>query len=110
MIQPFPNGKRPPETPMSLRPTFALAAFAILFAGPALASKTLVVPGNDGYGLSECLSDGQSCGSVVADAWCEANGFGKALSFGRAAADDVTGSVITASTRATDAFIVQCND
>lgn len=95
---------------MSLRPTLALAAFALFVTSPAFANKTLVVPGNDGYGLSECLSEGQACGSVVADAWCEANGFGKAVSFGRAAAEDVTGSVITASTRATDAFIVQCND
>jgi hypothetical protein len=95
---------------MLLRPTLALAAFVIFSAGPALAGKTLIVPGNDGYGLSECLSEGQSCGSVVADAWCEANGFGRALSFGRAAADDVTGSVMTASSRAADVFIVQCND
>jgi hypothetical protein len=92
---------------MSLRPTLALAAL-LLASGPALAGKTLIVPGNDGYGLSECLSEGQACGRVVADAWCEANGLGKSISFGRAAPEDVTGSVVPASTRTIDAFVVTC--
>ena len=54
--------------------------------GAALAqdAQTYTIAANDGYGLQECLSGGVECGQVVADAWCEAHGHAKALSFGPA--------------------------
>jgi hypothetical protein len=45
----------------------------------------LLIPSNDGYGLSDCVADGKPCGKIVADAWCQANGHQSARSFGRAA-------------------------
>lgn len=47
-------------------------------------AQTYTIAANDGYGLQECLSGGVECGQVVADAWCEAHGHAKALSFGPA--------------------------
>ncbi len=89
---------------------------ATLFAGlvvtlPASAQiRSIVVPANDGYGLSECLAENGACGQLVAEAWCNANGLGKAVSFGRAKANDVTGSIGAGAQSQADNFIVTCGD
>ncbi len=54
--------------------------------------QTFVVPANDGYGMSDCVSTGSACGQVVADAWCEAQGFNRSASFGPADVE-TTGSI-----------------
>jgi hypothetical protein len=98
-----------------MRRTIALAGFAAalglaaasLIALPSGASRaadgkesTFLIPASDGYGVADCLSTGSSeCGRVVADAWCEAQGFSRSESFGRAAADEVTGSIDTLTPR-----------
>ncbi|WP_204316103.1 hypothetical protein, partial [Serratia marcescens] len=56
--------------------------------------KTFLIPASEGYGVGECLtSPGSECGQVVADAWCEAQGFAAAQSFGVAAQDEYTGAI-----------------
>lgn len=83
---------------------FALAS-AALAAGdgespvkaPAQVEKTFLIPASEGYGVGECLADGASaCGRVVANAWCEAQGFASAGSFGTAAQEDYTGAIAAA--------------
>jgi hypothetical protein len=54
---------------------------------------TFIVPAADGYGVAECLVTGHSCGQAVADTWCEAQGYARAVSFRQTAPDEVTGSV-----------------
>jgi hypothetical protein len=61
-------------------------------ASPAQA--TFIVPANDGYGIGDCATTGSSCGKVVADSWCEAQGFARSESFGIADPADVTGSIV----------------
>ena len=88
--------------------TIAAAAFAAVIAtaagslvllpgGATRASgqnATFLIPAADGYGVADCLTAGGSeCGRIVADAYCESQGFRKSARFGRAAAEDVTGSV-----------------
>jgi len=49
-----------------------------------------------GAGLSLAVlptSKTSECGKIVADAWCEAQGFAKATAFGIASREDFTGSV-----------------
>lgn len=97
-----------------MRRAFAVAAFAALVAAgagslvvlPTAATRaaatdaTFLIPAAEGYGVADCLTaPGSECGRVVADAYCEAQGFARSASFGRAAADDVTGSVETALAR-----------
>lgn len=91
-----------------MRRSFALAGFAAailgcatIFAavpnGPSVAasgSATFVVPANDGYGVAECSSS--SCGQVVADQWCAAQGFSRSVSFGVVDVE-VTGSIARAA-------------
>ncbi|TXM69491.1 hypothetical protein FV218_17125 [Methylobacterium sp. WL69] len=56
--------------------------------------KTFLIPAGEGYGVGDCLTNGESsCGQVVANAWCEAQGFAAAGSFGVAAQDEYTGAI-----------------
>lgn len=55
--------------------------------------RTFLIPASDGYGVADCISTKAECGKIVANAWCELQGFGKAVAFGVAAREDFTGSV-----------------
>ena len=62
--------------------------------GPSHVEKTFLIPSSDGYGVGECLTTPDSaCGQVVANAWCEAQGYAAANSYGVAAADEYTGAI-----------------
>jgi len=77
----------------------AAASFVVLPNGTSRAAATtaedgtFVISANDGYGLGDCLASGSECGKIVANAWCEAQGFRGAASFGLAQAEDVTGAI-----------------
>lgn len=97
-----------------MRRTLAFFGFASAF-GASVASFTMVpnvasgastgpkeatflIPAADGYGVADCLSGANlECGKVVANAWCEAQGYARANTFGPARAEDHTGSIETAS-------------
>jgi hypothetical protein len=55
--------------------------------------RTFLIPASDGYGVADCIATRAECGQIVANAWCESQGFGKAVAFGVAAREDFTGSV-----------------
>ncbi len=95
-----------------MRRAFAALAFTAVLASAATivtvlpnggsvnaapSTATFVVPAHDGYGIAECLSSSSECAKVIADSWCESQGFKGAESFGLAAAEDMTGSVQKAS-------------
>jgi hypothetical protein len=90
------------RAPAVLALSLLLATGAASFTGLSRASvkaqaatadgATFLIPQSDGYGVAECLSGKEECGKVVANAWCEAQGFARADSFGLAAPEDVTGS------------------
>jgi hypothetical protein len=73
------------------------ASFTLLPGGPENAAPpkqaSFLVPASDGYGVGDCLTSGSECGQVVADAWCETQGYTRAVSFGAAGPEDVTGGV-----------------
>lgn len=63
-------------------------------AAPKHVEKTFLIPAEDGYGVGECLSGGPSeCGQVVANAWCESQGYASASNYGVAAQDEYTGAI-----------------
>ncbi|WP_245516485.1 hypothetical protein [Methylobacterium segetis] len=63
---------------------------------PAAIERTFLIPSSEGYGVGDCLTGGQSeCGQVVANAWCESQGFASAASYGIAAQEDYTGAIDT---------------
>ena len=96
--------------------TLAAASFIVLPNGPSRANivnATFLIPASEGYGVGDCLTDASSaCGQVVANAWCEAQGFASAGSFGVAAQDEYTGAIETAPvTKRVEAPIrITCQD
>lgn len=79
-------------------------------ADTAVRSATFLVPTNDGYGVADCLITGSSCGQIIADAWCEAQGYARAVSFRITAPEEVTGAVQTVSLARRDRPIeITCN-
>jgi hypothetical protein len=74
---------------------FAAASLALLPNGTQASSTeaTFLVPATDGYGVAECLIANRACGQVVADTWCEAQGYAKAVSFRQTTPEEVTGSI-----------------
>ena len=113
------NWYRPAGVEQGLLPRVVvplLAAVLVLLAGSRhgarAADNVFVISDSEGYGIMDCLTNGGSCGRVVADAWCEAHGLGPARSFG--SASDVTGavpaSVSTGPKLAPGAAIVACGD
>ena len=79
---------------------------------PAHVEKTFLIPSSEGYGVGDCLSDGKSeCGQVVANAWCEAQGYATANAYGIAAAEEYTGAVDLPVTKPADRPIrITCQD
>lgn len=68
-------------------------AVAVVPTGSTQAASpgaTFTVSANDGYGIGDCVASGSACAKVVADAWCEAQGFARSASFGLV---ETTGSV-----------------
>ena len=60
--------------------------------------RTFLIPASDGYGVADCLSTKSECGKIVANAWCEAQGYAKATAYGLASREDFTGSLSKANT------------
>ena len=88
-----------------------LIALATLARGPAQAApRTFVLDQHEGYGVVSCLVDGIACGKLVANAFCESQGLGKALACGAAA--DVTASIGGISTPkiAPGSILITCGD
>ncbi|MXQ12682.1 hypothetical protein [Microvirga makkahensis] len=73
----------------------AAASLTLLPNGTQASSTeaTFLVPAADGYGVAECLISNQACGQVVADTWCEAQGYARAVSFRQLRIEETTGSI-----------------
>ena len=73
------------------------APFALAFLLPAVIAPsaheadTYTIAAAPGYGVEDCLGEGGECGHAVADAWCEAQGRGAAVKFGRSQGDVTAG-------------------
>lgn len=108
-----PNGVERGILPRIVVPVLA-AVLALLLGirhGARAADNVFVISDGEGYGIMDCLTDGKSCGRVVADAWCEAHGFGAARSFGRASDITAAVSVPTSGTKtpiSPTAAVVSC--
>lgn len=92
--------------------TSGLAGMSITSGASAQSERSFLVPANDGYGIADCLAEGASCGKIVADAWCQAKGLGKAVGFGPVDPTDVTASVRTAqvATPAARSYTITCGE
>jgi hypothetical protein len=90
--------------PVVIAAALLAPAHAELKNSPSRSAKvqTFIIPSDEGYGMTDCLRghrEAGSCGQVIADSYCEAQGFARAEHFGQFDASDVTGSVPVAAGR-----------
>mgnify|MGYP001152601120 CR=1 FL=1 len=86
-----------------MKSILALVAFAALAISPiggvAHADNRVFIIANqsDGYGIDECLANGEKCGAYAARSYCQSRDFSEATAYRRVDPDEVT-SAIPAST------------
>lgn len=80
---------------------YLLASAFVTITSAAMADTRVFIVANqpDGYGIDQCLSNGERCGAPAARAYCEARDFKTASAFRRIDPEEVTGA-IPASTEA----------
>jgi hypothetical protein len=80
-----------------MRFVVAAITFAALVIGSmtARAEKRIFIIANlsDGYGVDRCLATGATCGTSVANAYCQSKDFAQAASFRKVERDEITGAV-----------------
>jgi hypothetical protein len=79
---------------MNLATCILTAALAVA-ASSALADRRVFVIANqpDGYGIDQCLANGERCGASAARAYCQSHEFKSASAFRRLDPDEVTGAI-----------------
>jgi|SRR3954452_7777831 hypothetical protein len=75
-------------------PAFLCGAL-MLSASAAFADTRVFIVANqsDGYGIDQCLANGERCGARAAQSYCQSRNFADATSYRRVDPDEVTGSV-----------------
>src|SRR3977135_1891122 len=74
----------------------ALTFAAVLYGSvSAQAEKRIFIIANnaDGYGVDRCLATGASCGTPIANAYCQSRDFSQAASFRKVDREEITGAV-----------------
>jgi hypothetical protein len=76
----------------------------LLVSSPVLADSRVFVIANqsDGYGVNECLANGDKCGEHAARSYCQSRNFAGALNYHRVDPDEITGSVPASTGRAAE--------
>lgn len=91
--------------------SLGLVLMMVLMLAPTVvaaeSATVYVITVNDSYGVDECLAGGADCGQVVADAWCEAHGHGKAIGFGPSSQAIVKAQQVSASE---NPYVITCGD
>jgi hypothetical protein len=75
-----------------------LLSYEPLSSAPIAGPSQAVISTADGYGVSECLASGDACGPLVAQSWCQSNGYNRLAAIRPANTEDMTnapGTVIT---------------
>lgn len=91
-----------------------LAALLFSLSIPALSQaqelRRLVIPAQDGYDFDACQKNSGQCAQIIADAWCDAKGFGKAVGFEHMDQYETTASLIQMNqTTRRPALVITCS-
>jgi hypothetical protein len=69
-------------------------AFVAVTSAASADSRVFIVANqSDGYGVDQCLAQGDKCGAHAARSYCQSRDFTDAASYRRVEADEITGSV-----------------
>lgn len=73
-------------------------------------TQELILPITDGYGMDDCLAEAGTCGQMIADAWCKANGLARSIAYGPIDPAEMTASISAAkvTSRAPLAYSITC--
>jgi hypothetical protein len=84
-------------------PPALLACVLIVTATAASAESRVFIIANqsDGYGVDQCLAQGEKCGASAARSYCQSRDFAQASSYRRVDPDEITGSVPKQATSCT---------
>src|SRR6201997_2794846 len=76
-------------------PSALLACVFLLATSAASADSRVFIIQNqaDGYGVDQCLANGEKCGAHAARSYCQSRDFAQASSYRRVDPDEITGSV-----------------
>jgi hypothetical protein len=76
-------------------PPALLACVLVVTATAASAESRVFIIANqsDGYGVDQCLAQGEKCGASAARSYCQSRDFAQASSYRRVDPDEITGSV-----------------
>jgi hypothetical protein len=73
--------------------------------------RLFVITDQEGYGTGDCLGKEGECGKIIANSFCESNGFKSAEFYRKADPDDVTGSIASERkpvAKPPQAYIISC--
>jgi hypothetical protein len=72
-----------------------LVPLTLVAATAAFAETRIFIIANqgDGYGVDQCLANGERCGASAARSYCQSRDFAQASSYRRVDPDEITGSV-----------------
>jgi hypothetical protein len=72
-----------------------ILAGVALFAATAWADSRIFIIANhaDGYGVDQCLAQGESCGANAAHSYCRSRDFAQAVAYRRVRPDEMTDSI-----------------
>ena len=90
----------------------ATLLFSLSLNGPLAAQEVrrLVIPAQDGYDFDACQKNSGQCAQIIADAWCDAKGFGKAVGFEHMDQYETTASLIKmGQTTQRPALVITCS-
>jgi hypothetical protein len=79
-----------------MRPLSALIASGFLLAASAASadSRVFIIDNQaDGYGVDQCLAEGEKCGAHAARSYCQSRDFAQATAYRRVDPDEITGAV-----------------
>jgi hypothetical protein len=82
-----------------MRALLSLSAASVLSltltASPASADSRIFIIASqtDGYGIDQCLANGERCGAPMANAYCRQRQFADASAYRRVDTDEITGAV-----------------
>ena len=68
---------------------------SLLAATAASADSRVFIIANqaDGYGVDQCLANGEKCGAHAARSYCQSRDFAQAVSYRRVDPDEITGAI-----------------
>ena len=87
-----------------------LLAYEPLSSAAVQGPSEAVISASDGYGISECLTSGEACGSLVAEGWCKSNGFQHLVAYRKAKPEDIMGSpgALVTDEKSGESVVINC--